>query len=70
MKEGIYVARGEVLRSEANDLGFNPNELEDLLTPITESCTKDSISNGKHWIFTKSISPQKNLWIARYLLYK
>ncbi|KAK4325591.1 hypothetical protein Pmani_003834 [Petrolisthes manimaculis] len=70
MREGIYVAVGEVLRNEASDLGFSTPDLDDLLGPITESCTKDSISNGKHWIFTNAQSPAKNTWLARYLLYK
>lgn len=70
MREGIYVAVGEVLRNEASDLGFSTQDLDDLLGPITESCTKDSISNGKHWIFTNAQSPAKNTWLARYLLYK
>ncbi|ROT83541.1 Calcium homeostasis endoplasmic reticulum protein [Penaeus vannamei] len=70
VREGIYVARGEVLRNEAVDLGFSTHELDELLGPIVESCTKDSISNGKHWIFTNAQSPTKNHWIARYLLWK
>ncbi|XP_069162329.1 calcium homeostasis endoplasmic reticulum protein isoform X2 [Procambarus clarkii] len=70
VREGIYVARGEVLRNEASDLGFSTHELDELLGPITESCTKDSISNGKHWIFTNAQSPSKNQWLARYLLWK
>lgn len=70
IKEGIYVARGEILRKESTDLGFDTIEVDELLNPITESCTKDSISNGKHWIFTNSTSNGKNLWIARYLLWK
>lgn len=70
VREGIYVARGEVLRNEANELGFSTHELDELLGPITESCTKDSISNGKHWIFTNAQSPAKNQWLARYLLWK
>lgn len=70
IREGVYVARGEMLRKEAIDLGLNIQEFEDLLTPITESCTKDSISNGKHWIFTRAVNPQINGWISKYLLYK
>lgn len=70
VREGIYVARGEVLRNEASELGLSTHELDELLGPITESCTKDSISNGKHWIFTNAQSPAKNQWLARYLMWK
>ncbi|XP_068208038.1 calcium homeostasis endoplasmic reticulum protein-like isoform X2 [Palaemon carinicauda] len=70
VREGIYVARGEMLRNEAMELGFSTQEVDELLGPITESCTKDSISNGKHWIFTNAQSSSKNLWISKYLLWK
>lgn len=70
MREGIYVARGEVLRNEAADLELSVVELDELLGPITESCTKDSISNGKHWIFTSAQSPTKDTWVAKYLMWK
>jgi calcium homeostasis ER protein len=40
------------------------------MAPIIESCTKDSISLGKGWIFTKSISHDSNKLIAHYLAFR
>ena len=70
MNEALYVALGETIRKDAANLGLDIAEFDAVMNPITESCTKDSISNGKHLIFTHATSPEKNEWIASYLLYR
>ncbi len=40
------------------------------MAPIIESCTKDSISLGKGWIFTKAVSHDSNQLIAHYLAFR
>ena len=70
MKEGLYAARGDRLKEEAEELQLIPTELADLLTTITESCTKDSISAGKLWIFTNATDEPRNNWIAQFLNYQ
>ncbi|CAF2221748.1 unnamed protein product, partial [Rotaria magnacalcarata] len=69
IRDGVYMARGDMLKKEAADLNLDIQEFEDVLTPITESCTKDSIANGKHWIFTHADSEESNSWISQYLLF-
>ena len=41
-----------------------------VMAPIIESCTKDSISLGKGWIFTKAVSHDSNQLIAHYLAFR
>ena len=43
---------------------------DSVLQPIIESCTKDSISNGKSWIFQNSSSSDANRLLANYLNFK
>lgn len=43
-------------------------ELENLLCKIMESCTKESISNGKNFIFTTAKTPAHSFQISQYLL--
>jgi len=69
LQKGLYVARGEMLKKQAEDLYLNPVELADLLQPIRENCTKDSISAGKLWIFKYGTDSARNIWIANYLNY-
>ena len=43
---------------------------DSVLEPIIETCTKDSISNGKSWIFQNSNSKECNKLLANYLNFK
>ena len=43
---------------------------DSVLQPIIDSCTKDSISSGKSWIFQNSNSPDSNRLLANYLNFK
>ncbi|XP_031332270.1 calcium homeostasis endoplasmic reticulum protein-like isoform X2 [Photinus pyralis] len=54
--------------AEASELPLD--ELYAILQPIIDSCTKDSISNGKSWILQHSSTKLQTLCIAHCLLYK
>jgi len=68
--EAIRKARWEHLELLANDTGLDLEEVETVFQPIIESCTKDSISGGKGWIFNKATSHDNNKLIAHYLSYR
>ena len=51
--EAISKAKWEHLELLAADTGVDLEEMETVLYPIIESCTKESISGGKVWIFSK-----------------
>lgn len=58
------------LQCEADNCNIPLQELYTILQPIIESCTKDSISNGKSWILQHATNKQQALCIAHCLLYK
>ena len=51
--EAIRKAKWEHLELLASDTGIDLEEMETVLQPIIENCTKESISGGKIWIFSK-----------------
>lgn len=51
IQESVHKAREAQLQEQSKSCGVKLQELEQLLGPIVESCTKDSISSGKAWIF-------------------
>ena len=70
MEEAIRKAENDKLTREADELGINLTDLDGVLQPITDTCTKDSISNGKAWILQRATSKSVNDLLARYLLHK
>ena len=55
----------------ANKLNLKLCELDKLLTPIMDTCTKDSISNGKAWILQHCNNiAERSDCVANYLLNK
>uniref|UniRef100_A0AAR5QEN0 Calcium homeostasis endoplasmic reticulum protein n=2 Tax=Dendroctonus ponderosae TaxID=77166 RepID=A0AAR5QEN0_DENPD len=58
------------LQREADDCGIVLTELNSILQPIIESCTKDSISNGKSWFLQHASTKQKSSCIVQCLLYR
>ncbi|KAL1116523.1 hypothetical protein AAG570_004995 [Ranatra chinensis] len=69
-EEAIRKCDLETLTKEAEELGINFQELDMVLQPIIDSCTKDSISNGKAWILQRATSKMVNDVLANYLLQK
>jgi len=68
--EAIRKAKWEHLELLASDTGIDLEEMETVLQPIIENCTKESISGGKIWIFSKATSHDNNRLIAHYLAYR
>ena len=57
--------------TQAHEAGLDLAELESLLLPIMESCTKESISQGKAWILHHVLQPHSSSdAVAQYLLFK
>ncbi|XP_077499620.1 SR-related CTD associated factor 6 isoform X3 [Amblyomma americanum] len=70
LDEAIRKAQDDKLMAQAKSCDVEVAELDKILQPIIESCTKDAISAGKGWIFSHSTTPQRNELICQYLLKK
>ncbi|CAG9819237.1 unnamed protein product [Phaedon cochleariae] len=58
------------LQKEADRCEISLTEVYSILQPIIDSCTKDSISNGKSWFLQHATNKQKACCIVECLLYK
>ncbi|KAG5870886.1 hypothetical protein JTB14_035754 [Gonioctena quinquepunctata] len=58
------------LQKEADGCEVSLTEIHNILQPIIDSCTKDSISNGKSWFLQHATNKQKACCIVQCLLYK
>ncbi|CAG9763907.1 unnamed protein product [Ceutorhynchus assimilis] len=58
------------LQTEADQCGIVLSELNSILQPILDSCTKDSIGNGKSWFLQHADTKQKSNCVVQCLLYK
>lgn len=58
------------LQKDSEESGIVLSELNGILQPIIDSCTKDSISNGKSWFLQHANTKQKAKCIVQCLLYK
>lgn len=58
------------MQKTAEQCGIVLSDLNAILQPIIDSCTKDSISNGKSWFLQNATTKQKSSCIVRCLLYK
>lgn len=67
--EAIRKSQVESLIKRAEENNVDLRELDNVLQPIIDSCTKDSISSGKAWILNKT-NPEAHQVIAQYLLSK
>jgi hypothetical protein len=70
IEESIRLVQDVEIKQLAEELNIDLNELENVLQPIVESCTKDSISGGKAWIFTHTSTPRHYQLLSLYLLRK
>uniref|UniRef100_A0A336MLT5 CSON001959 protein n=1 Tax=Culicoides sonorensis TaxID=179676 RepID=A0A336MLT5_CULSO len=66
----VKIAQNELLQRQADENGIKLQELDALLQPIIDSCTKDSISNGKSWILQHTSDASKCQVVSQYLLKK
>ncbi len=69
-REAVRKAKWEHLQLLASDTKIDLDEMETVIHPIIESCTKDSISSGKSWIFQKATCHDNNQLVAHYLAYR
>ncbi|KAF7279182.1 hypothetical protein GWI33_007591 [Rhynchophorus ferrugineus] len=69
-KATVSKCETEDLQKEADECGINLNDLYAILQPIIDSCTKDSISNGKSWFLQNADNKAKSNCIVQCLLYK
>lgn len=49
--DAIVGAQNETLQGQATENGIELGEFDSILQPIIDSCTKDSISAGKIFVF-------------------
>ncbi|GIY43811.1 calcium homeostasis endoplasmic reticulum protein [Caerostris extrusa] len=68
--EAIRKAQDEKLVKLAKDNELDLKELDSILQPIIDSCTKDSISHGKGWIFSHATNYACSEVIILYILKK
>ncbi|XP_035793948.1 calcium homeostasis endoplasmic reticulum protein-like [Anopheles albimanus] len=68
--EALNRAQEDMLLTLAKENNISLLEFDSKLQPIIESCTKDSISNGKGWILQHCTDSGKCQIISQYLLRK
>ena len=68
--EAVAQAQEERLEQLSRANSISLSIFQSVLQPIIESCTKDSISLGKGWIFSKAVSHDTNKLIAHYLAFR
>ncbi|PSN33837.1 hypothetical protein C0J52_16837 [Blattella germanica] len=68
IEDALRKAQQDALQQAAEEAGINFTELDSVLQPIIDSCTKDSISSGKGWILQRSTSQKADQVLAQYLL--
>lgn len=66
--DAIRKAQDEKIGNMAKDCNIDLDELANVLQPIIDCCTKDTISNGKGWIFANATSPARTEVITQYIL--
>ena len=69
-EEAIIKARTTRLEETARSCKVSLSHFNTLLTPIMETCTKDSISSGKSWMFQQGTDMETNLLLAEYLSFR
>jgi len=70
VEEAVHKAGEAKLEELSRSSNISLSILETVLQPIIESCTKDSISSGKSWIFQHATSPDSNSLISEYLAWR
>ncbi|XP_021925651.1 calcium homeostasis endoplasmic reticulum protein isoform X2 [Zootermopsis nevadensis] len=70
IEDALRKAQQDTQQQAADEAGISLTELDSVLQPIIDSCTKDSISSGKGWILQRSSSPKADQVLAQYLLKK
>lgn len=66
--EMINKALDDEVKRMCEDYSINLNEFDRTLTPIIETCRKESIANGKSWIFNNCTTQEHYDAVAKHLL--
>lgn len=66
----IRNSRKEHLELLSHDTAVSLGEIDNVIQPIIDSCTKETIGSGKAWIFQNSATHDKNRLLAHYLAYR
>ncbi|KAI5645246.1 surp module domain-containing protein [Phthorimaea operculella] len=70
VNELVSKAQVETIHAMAESNNINLAELDSILQPIIDTCTKDSISTGKGWILQHATSHDAGKVISQHLLRK
>ena len=70
MEEAINKARKLRLEEFSRSCNINLSYFDSLLQPIMETCTKDSISTGKQWMFQKGVDEASNQLLSEHLTWR
>ncbi|KAL1378409.1 hypothetical protein pipiens_003993 [Culex pipiens pipiens] len=68
--EAVTRAQNDALVKQSDEHKISLSDFDAILQPIIDSCTKDSISNGKGWILQHCTDSGKCQIISQYLLRK
>lgn len=68
--EAVTRAQNDSLVKQSDENKISLSDFDAILQPIIDSCTKDSISNGKSWILQHCTDSGKCQIISQYLLRK
>lgn len=66
----VHAAQGTRLERISKEAGLPLVGLDTLLQPILDTCTKDSISAGKSWIFQTAVGPDTQRLVAEHLVWR
>uniref|UniRef100_UPI00358F7615 calcium homeostasis endoplasmic reticulum protein n=1 Tax=Myxine glutinosa TaxID=7769 RepID=UPI00358F7615 len=70
IEAALLAAQEQRLQDHASEVQVDLEEFDTVLQPIIDSCTKDAISNGKTWIFSKAKSQEQCTLLADYLKWR
>lgn len=70
INELVSKAQVETIQMMAEENNISLSELDNILQPIIDTCTKDSISSGKGWILQHATSNDAGKVISQHLLRK
>uniref|UniRef100_F6R9D9 Calcium homeostasis endoplasmic reticulum protein n=1 Tax=Ciona intestinalis TaxID=7719 RepID=F6R9D9_CIOIN len=59
IEQAVYDAQDNDRRNTARDVNISLDAMDEILQPIIDSCTKDSISAGKTWILNNGVTEEK-----------
>ncbi|XP_061404225.1 calcium homeostasis endoplasmic reticulum protein-like, partial [Lethenteron reissneri] len=70
MEAAVCAAQEARVRAMAAEAQLSLSDLDGLLQPIIDTCTKDAISTGKTWIFSNAKSTGVCEALAEYLRWR